>query len=164
MLSEASKIQYAKAVLRRQYTGDSQTVGPLVANKFYRITKFVTGDDFGNVGIPTKITFGSKGRTGMIFQATGIAPTVWTAGSKLTELKVVDLRAKADEVFNAATDTITLTSTSFEGGSQAGQITFEKAELGMAIESLLAEMDPDYVPNTSAATPRRQSSYRVLMG
>lgn len=55
-----------------------------------------------------------------------------------------ELKQLAVDTFGAATDTITLTSGAFEGGSQSGQITFEKALLGKAIEELLMEIDPDY--------------------
>lgn len=49
------------------------------------------------------------------------------------------LATLADEVFAEATDTVTLTGTSFEGGSGSGQITFEKALLGAAVEEVLEE-------------------------
>jgi hypothetical protein len=167
MLSERDKISYAKAVLRRQYTGNSQTAGPLVTGKFYRITQFKTGDDFRNVGGPSRTGGYCSGwhMTGGIFEATGTTPTVWTKGSRLTELKVAELRTYADTVFTAATQTVTLVSTSFEGGGGGGQITFEKSILGMAIEQLLAEFDPDHTAASVASTfPRRAGGYRVLIG
>jgi hypothetical protein len=150
MLSERSKIQYAKSVLRRQYTGASITSGVLVSGKFYRITQFVSGDDFRNVGAlrPTGncgLWCGGYHMSGQIFEATGTTPTVWTHASKLTEIKVAELRAYSEEVFAEASDTIVITSGSFEGGQGSGQLVFEKTLLGLAIEQLLAEMDPDYV-------------------
>jgi hypothetical protein len=67
------------------------------------------------------------------------------AKAYLRRTKSVDaLKALADELYASATDTITLTSGAFEGGSHSGQITFEKVLLGIAIEELLAELDPDY--------------------
>lgn len=147
MLSERSKIQYAKSVLRRQYTGASTTSSLLVSGKFYRITQFVTGDDFRNVGGTSASRISGSGyhNTGQIFEATGTTPTVWTNASKLTELKVAELRAYSLEVFAEASDTIAITAGSFEGGQGSGQLVFEKSLLGIAIEQLLAEMDPDYV-------------------
>lgn len=47
---------------------------------------------------------------------------------------------------SATTDQITLTATSFEGGSQSGQLTFESAMLGVAIKELIEKYDPDYIP------------------
>jgi hypothetical protein len=160
MLPERQKISYAKAVLRRQYTGASQTSGVLVADKFYRITNFKAGDDFSNVGANTSTCF-PKGHTGSVFQATATTPTVWTKGSKVQELKVVDLRNYSLEVFAQATETISVTSTNFEGGGASGELTFEKTLLGKAIEELLAEMDPDYV--TESSIPRRHGSIKVLV-
>lgn len=163
MLSERSKIQYAKSVLRRQYTGATTTSGVLVSGKFYRITQFVTGDDFRNVGagVLTRICGTGYHNTGQIFQATGTTPTVWTKASRLTELKVVELRAKADEVFTEASDTIAITSGTFEGGSGTGQLVFEKSLLGLAIEQLLAEFDPDYV--STSAIPRKSFGVTVRL-
>lgn len=144
MLSERSKIQYAKSVLRRQYTGASTTSGVLVSGKFYRITRFESGDDFRNVGAPYARCYTGY-YPGTIFEATGTTPTVWTHASKLTELKVAELRAYSETVFATASDTIAITAGSFEGGQGSGQLVFEKSLLGIAIEQLLAEMDPDYV-------------------
>ena len=62
-----------------------------------------------------------------------------------------ELKQLADDVYNAATQTITLRSGAFEGGSHSGDITFEKALLGQAIEELIAETDPDYTPPPSIA-------------
>jgi hypothetical protein len=148
---DREKTAYAKAVLRRQYTGASTTSGVLVSGKFYRITKFVSGDDFSNVGAPS-VRGSAKGHTGSVFEATGTTPTVWTHSSKLTELKVAALRAYSLEVFAAASEQIAITAGSFEGGQGSGQIVFEKSILGVAIEELLAEFDPDYIPDRPRAT------------
>lgn len=158
MLSERSKIAYAKSVLRRQYTGNSATSGLLTTDKFYQLRTFKSGDDFSNVGLPDSV---GKGRTGAVFQATGTTPTTWSNGSKLIELKVAELRAYSLEVFSDASETIAITSTGFEGGNASGTLTFEKALLGIALEELLAEFDPDYVATSSI--PRRASGYSVLM-
>lgn len=56
------------------------------------------------------------------------------------------LKALADEVFASATDEVAITSTSYEGGSASGTIKFDKAILGLAIERVLAELDPDGTP------------------
>lgn len=55
---------------------------------------------------------------------------------------LLQLRAIADQVFACATETVTLTANSFEGGASSGQVTFEKALLGTAVEELIREMDP----------------------
>jgi hypothetical protein len=149
---DREKTAYAKAVLRRQYTGPSATSGVLVSGKFYRITSFVSGDDFSNVGATTVRCYGNKGHTGSVFAATATTPTVWTHGSKLTELKVAELRAKADSIFAEASEQIAITAGSFEGGQGSGQIVFEKSILGLAIEELLAEFDPDYTPGRPRAS------------
>ncbi len=52
------------------------------------------------------------------------------------------LRALAATTFAEATDSVTITTTGFEGGSAGGQVTFEKALLGIAIEEVLAEQAP----------------------
>lgn len=52
------------------------------------------------------------------------------------------LKTLADTTFAEATDTVTLTSNSFEGGSASGEITFDKTVLLTAIEELIAEVDP----------------------
>lgn len=163
MLSERSKLQYARSVLRRQYTGASATSGLLVVDKFYRITQFVPGDDFRNVGGTSTGRFCGSGyhRSGQIFQATGTTPTVWTHVSRLTELLVVELRVYSLAVFAEASDMIALTSASFEGGQGSGQLVFEKSLLGLAIEQLLAEFDPDYV--ATPPMPRRPSGITVRL-
>jgi hypothetical protein len=149
---DREKTAYAKSVLRRQYTGASTTSGALVSGKFYRITSFVSGDDFSNVGAPANRCWGNKGHTGSVFEATGTTPTVWTHASKVTELKVAELRAYSLEVFAQASEQIAITAGSFEGGQGSGQIVFEKSILGIAIEELLAEFDPDYVPDRPRAS------------
>jgi hypothetical protein len=49
-------------------------------------------------------------------------------------------------IFQTATDEVVLTTGSFEGGSAGGQVKFNKMNVGMAIEELIAELDPAYVP------------------
>jgi hypothetical protein len=55
------------------------------------------------------------------------------------------LKAYADEVFGSATDEITVTTTSFEGGSVGGIPTFNKMTLLGAIEEVIEELDPTFV-------------------
>lgn len=52
------------------------------------------------------------------------------------------LRTKADELFELATEEVTITSNGFEGGNAAGQVTFPKIILLQAIEELILEKDP----------------------
>ena len=137
-LPDRSKIEYAKKRLRRNYTGPDLTSGQLVSGKYYLIADFVTGDDFSNVGAKLN-------KRGQVFKATGTAPTTW-AGSTLNESKVDDMKADADKTFDAATSTVTLNSSNFEGGQQSGDITFEKVLLGLALEELIEEFDPGWQP------------------
>jgi len=143
MATDRAKIEYAKKRLRRNYTGADQTSGALVAGKYYKISVLVSGDDFTPAGAIT-------GSAGEIFKASS-TPPLWTNGSTLNEIKMADLYSDADITFNAATETVTLTSGAFEGGTGSGQITFEKALLGEALEELIEEFDPGWQPPTEAA-------------
>jgi hypothetical protein len=58
---------------------------------------------------------------------------------------LLGLRALADSVAECATDAVTLTGQSFEGGSHSGAVTFEPMAYLTAIEDVLAELD-DTVP------------------
>lgn len=55
---------------------------------------------------------------------------------------LVGLKMLADHTWAEATDTVTLTSLSAEGGSQSGSITCPKGLLLLVIEELIAELDP----------------------
>lgn len=58
---------------------------------------------------------------------------------------VEELKTLAAATWDEATDTVTLTTNSYEGGSASGTLTFEKATLGLAIERLIGELDPTEV-------------------
>jgi len=58
----------------------AQTSGTLVAGNTYKITTFVTGDDFSNLG--------GTNVTGNVFVATGTTPTNWTHASTLIQVLV----------------------------------------------------------------------------
>lgn len=163
MLSDRFKIQNARAANRLLYTGATTTSGVLVVGKFYRITEFKSGDDFSNVGAPALRCYSgsSKGRTGAIFEATGTTPTTWSNGSRLTELKVAELRAKFLELYNTAREPVTINSGSFEGGQGSGVLTNEPSIEVLAIQQLLAEFDPDYV--STPAMPRRSMGITVRL-
>ena len=60
-------------------SGISQTTGTITTGQAYRITTFVAGDDFTNVGA-------GSNATGVEFIATGTTPTVYTNGSTLTTM------------------------------------------------------------------------------
>ena len=62
-------------------TGSTATSGVLVSGSRYLITSFQAGDNFSNVGA-------SSNGTGVVFVATGTAPTTWTNGSQLEEITV----------------------------------------------------------------------------
>lgn len=59
---------------------------------------------------------------------------------------LAELKSLADTVFTSSTETVTLTSNSYEGGAASGQVTFRKDILGQAIEDLIQELDPTVVP------------------
>jgi|GEM_PF-6012468 len=160
MASDRNKINYAKSALRRQYsTPPILTSGALVAGKYYQILQWGSQDSFLNVGAPR---LGSGDLPGKVFIATGTTPTVWTHGTRLILIDVPGLKTYAAQILAAATDTITITSGSFEGGQGSGSITFEKVLLGIAVEELIAEFDPDYT--APAAIPRREIGTTVRLG
>ncbi|MDP1580720.1 MAG: hypothetical protein Q8M02_10595 [Candidatus Didemnitutus sp.] len=59
---------------------------------------------------------------------------------------IVGLKRFADEIFCEATDTITLTGQSFEGGSHTGVINCPRGLLLQAIMETIAELDPTVAP------------------
>lgn len=59
-----------------------QTSGTITVDKNYRITTFVAGDDFTNVGA-------SSNATGVEFTSTWATPTTWANGSTLNEIGVI---------------------------------------------------------------------------
>lgn len=59
----------------------SITAGPLVIGNRYRISSFVAGDDFTNIG--------ATNATGNEFVATGATPTAWTNGSTLVSIGAI---------------------------------------------------------------------------
>lgn len=152
-MSDRIKIEYAKKRLRRNYTGADLTSGAVVVGKYYRISSFISGDDFKNVGATTNVA-------GKIFKATGTTPTTWINGSTLNEITVANMKSDADIVFESATDTVTLTSSGFEGGTSSGEITFPKDVLGQALEELIEEFDPGWRP----IIPRREIGVTVRLG
>lgn len=54
---------------------------------------------------------------------------------------VAGLRALSDQLDQELSDTVTITSQSFEGGSHSGQITMSPGLKLKAVEELIAEMD-----------------------
>lgn len=136
MLSDDAKLRLATRYLRRKYTGPKQSSGALVADKVYLIVRFKSGDDFRNVGA-------DENESNRNFTATGTAPA-WTHGSILQELKLAELLALSETLYSAATKTVTLTRTGFEGGDAGGEITFERAIAAIAVQNLIEEFDPDY--------------------
>jgi len=60
-----------------------------------------------------------------------------------------------DVVRNGAFDAVTITGNVYEGGSGQGQLTFSPIAYLEAIESLLAELDPENTP----ASPERSAAY-----
>lgn len=145
MLSDRQKIDNAKKILRRRYLADPVTAGPLIAGKFYIITKFVSGDDFSNVIPQGRYCGTSNGIDDLIFRASGANPTVWTHASELREWKLDEIKTLAEQAFESAKDTLTIKSVSFEGGGQSGDVTFDRSILWFACEELIEETDPGYV-------------------
>ncbi|CAN5459252.1 hypothetical protein BH20VER3_BH20VER3_00580 [soil metagenome] len=139
MPGDRSKIDYAKGYFRRTYTvSPALTSGLLVAGKNYQILRFIAGDDFSNVGAPANAA-------GTVFIATGTTPATWSNGSRVAEILLDDLRQLAADTFASASDEVTINTVSYEGGSAGGQVKFEKVLVGIALEELLAELDPDYL-------------------
>ena len=54
---------------------------------------------------------------------------------------VPGLRALAEQLVKELSDTVTITSQSFEGGSHSGQITMPPGLKLQAVEELIAELD-----------------------
>lgn len=132
---DSSKIKYAKRRLRRNYTGPDLISGSLTTDKYYKISTYVIGDDFTNVGAPSN-------DKDVIFKATGTTPAIWTGSSILNLIDLDRLKNDADIVFESAVDPVTLTSANFEGGAGTGQLTFPQDVLGYALEELILEFDP----------------------
>lgn len=61
------------------------------------------------------------------------------------------LKALATQTFAQATETVTLTSLSAEGGAQAGQITCPKGLLLDVLEELIEQLDSTVPRDSSAA-------------
>jgi hypothetical protein len=74
------------------------------------------------------------------------------------------LKQLARDAFSEATDTVTLTSTSFEGGAGSGQITFDKMILLVALNELIAERDSTYVAPTATPGTGRPLGVTVRLG
>lgn len=61
---------------------------------------------------------------------------------------VPGLKAQAAALFDIATEEVVITSQGFEGGSASGTVRFDKTIIGLAIEELIAELDPDNAPSS----------------
>lgn len=72
------------------------------------------------------------------------------------------LRTKADELFEMATEEVTITSNGFEGGNAAGQISFPKIILLQAIEELIIEKDPTGTETADGGSTYPDFSNRTL--
>lgn len=72
------------------------------------------------------------------------------------------LRTKADELFELATEEVTITSNGFEGGNAAGQVTFPKILLLQAIEELIIEKDPVGTERAESGSTYPDFSTRIL--
>jgi hypothetical protein len=72
------------------------------------------------------------------------------------------LKALADQcaaAILAGETKVTITESTFEGGSSNGQVEFEAALVGQALETIIAESDPDFV-----APPPRRIHTTVVLG
>lgn len=61
-----------------------------------------------------------------------------------------------------ATDAVTITGQSFEGGQAQGQLTFEPLAYLGAIESLILELDPTYTPSAPSRTLHLNFGFRPV--
>jgi parallel beta-helix repeat protein len=64
----------------------SATSGFFIVGRKYRITTYVSGDDFTNVGA-------ASNDNGVVFTATGTTPTTWTNGSTIDTAELIDAGA-----------------------------------------------------------------------
>jgi len=69
-----------------EIVGDPLTSGTIVVGLIYRISAYVTGDDFLNVGA-------SANANTIEFTATGTTPTVWTHSSSLQQITKIPIAA-----------------------------------------------------------------------
>jgi hypothetical protein len=154
MLSDREKIEHAKKILRRRFLGTVLSAGPLGSGKTYVIIRFKSGDDFRNVGA-------LRNREDLLFTASGTTPTAWSHGSQLQEWKLAELKALAETAFTGASKTVTITSSSFEGGQGSGEITFDRSILWLAVEQLIEETDPGFIMSNR---PTREIGFTVRVG
>ena len=74
-ISKGKRLEYADVGA----DGTSATSGTLTVGKRYRLTDFIAGDDFTNVGA-------ASNADGVEFIATGTTPNTWTNSSQVTQL------------------------------------------------------------------------------
>lgn len=81
------------------FSTDTYTSGSLTVGTAYRISNYVTGDSFTNVGAPSNTT-------GVEFVATGTTPTTWTNSStlKTDEILYIEDAECYNYVLNDSTD------------------------------------------------------------
>ena len=75
---------------------------------------------------------------------------------------LIAIKALADALYSDDPADVELTNTAFEGGSVGGQISNKREIRRIALEELIAERDPDYVP--PAPIPRREIAARGQLG
>lgn len=72
------------------------------------------------------------------------------------------LKSLADQVATGAFDAVTITGNAYEGGNASGLLTFEPLEYLSAVESLIAEIDPD-APQPAALVMHSDFSTRPVL-
>ena len=70
------------------------------------------------------------------------------------------LKALADTLFGSATNEVTITGNSFEGGTASGVVTFPKMAYLQAVEELILELDPTNTPTAPDQSAIVDFSYR----
>jgi hypothetical protein len=90
------------------------TSGLLVSNRTYKITNYVSGDDFTNIG--------GTNTTGTVFTASGTTPTTWTHSSTLVSEGYFDVYADYGLAFSVVTSVVSGTTTGYTATKIAGSV------------------------------------------
>ncbi len=86
-----------------EFHGGDLTSGTLEIGKKYRITNYIAGDDFTNIGA-------ASNATGVMFTATGTTPTTWTNSSTLNEIVLIFDQYYPASAFTASSEQSIITN------------------------------------------------------
>lgn len=161
MPSDRLLIETDKAALRRQYSTPPVLTngGALVVGKYYQILAWGSNDNFQNVGAPR---LGSGDLPGKVFIAAGTTPAVWANGTRVLLIDVPALKTYATTLYDGTPSDVELTSATREGVAGSGQISNNLRIRRIAVEELIAELDPEFI--APAPLPRRPIGVTVRLG